>query len=416
MPGRFRALLVDYGGVMTSSMGRVFAQFCLEAGVDPSRLKHLIGDAYGGGDPEGVMARLERGEIPLEEFERWMANALSEGLERPLDWKGLKDRMNAGMIPDADMMAAVRRARAFGIRTALVSNSWGGGAYQRERFPELYDQVVISGEIGARKPEPRIYLLTADRLGVAPQQCVFVDDLLQNVEGAKAAGMEGIVHRSAEFTIPKLEALFGVALSAEPSVSSGAGWSGAREAEIEMDLDTIRKELRNSRSSIDTLSAPPKTGVYVIFLKKPATLPVGEIPDDGLLYVGSSGNLAMREFDTHFESGQSGYSTLRRSIGAILKEDLELTAIPRGTGPSETNYRNYRFTDEGEIELTGWMRSNLEVGVAAVGKDYERVEEELIRLLKPVLCLKGWPNPERARIKDLRQKCVIEARLTVRSG
>jgi epoxide hydrolase-like predicted phosphatase len=211
--GSFRALLVDYGGVMTSSMGRVFAQFCLEAGVDPARLKSLIGNAYGGGDPQDVMARMERGEIPLNEFERWMAEALSEGLDTPLDWEGLKNRMNAGMDPDEAMMEAVRQARAAGIRTALVSNSWGGGAYRREHFPDLYDQVVISGEVGARKPEPLIYLLTADRLSVAPDACVFVDDLLQNVEGARAVGMEGIVHRSAEFTLPRLEALFRVTLS-----------------------------------------------------------------------------------------------------------------------------------------------------------------------------------------------------------
>src|SRR5213594_3212218 len=106
-----RALLVDYGGVMTASMGRVFAQFCLEAGVDPSVLKRLIGDAYGGGDPDGMMARLERGEIELPEFERWMAAALSEGLDRPIDWQGLKERMNAGIVPDAKMMEAVGRAR-----------------------------------------------------------------------------------------------------------------------------------------------------------------------------------------------------------------------------------------------------------------------------------------------------------------
>src|SRR5205809_3918715 len=155
---RFAALLVDYGGVMTSSMGRVFAQFCLEAGVDPARLKYLIGDAYGGGDPDGVMARIERGQIPRDEFERWMADALSEGLERPLDWEGLKDRMNAGMVPDDAMIHAVRRARASGIRTDLLSNSWGGGAYQRERFPELYDQVVISGEVVVRKAEPALHL------------------------------------------------------------------------------------------------------------------------------------------------------------------------------------------------------------------------------------------------------------------
>jgi putative hydrolase of the HAD superfamily len=115
------------------------------------------------------------------------------------------------------MIEAVRRARDSGIRTALVSNSWGSGAYERERFPDLYDEVVISGEVGARKPEPRIYLQTAERLRVQPPECVFVDDLLQNVEGAKAVGMDGIVHRSAEFTIPKLEALFGLSLATDSS-------------------------------------------------------------------------------------------------------------------------------------------------------------------------------------------------------
>jgi FMN phosphatase YigB (HAD superfamily) len=103
----------------------------------------------------------------------------------------------------------------------LLSNSWGGGAYQRERFPKLYDEVVISGEVGARKPEPRIYLLTAERLGVRPEECVFVDDLLQNVEGAEAVGMEGIVHRSAPFTVPKLETLFRVTLSEEAATPAG---------------------------------------------------------------------------------------------------------------------------------------------------------------------------------------------------
>ncbi len=219
--GAFRALLVDYGGVMTSSMGRVFAQFCLEAGVDPARFRTVIEDAYGGGSTDGVMARLERGEIELAEFERWMAETLSVGMDRPLEPQGLKDRMNAGLVADRAMVDAVRRARATGVQTALVSNSWGRGAYEHGLFPELFDAVVISGEVGARKPEPRIYLMTAERLGVRPHQCVFVDDLLQNVEGARAVGMEGIVHRSADFTIPKLEAFFGVALSERADTPTG---------------------------------------------------------------------------------------------------------------------------------------------------------------------------------------------------
>jgi putative hydrolase of the HAD superfamily len=205
---------------MTTSMGRAFADFCVKHGVDGERFKAVIQEAYGGGT-DSVMARLERGEISLDEFEVWIAGHLSEGLETPLDPKGIRNRMNEGLQPDERMIDAVQRARAHGIRTALISNSWGPmpEAVKRQRFPELFDAVVISGDVGMRKPDPEIYLHTARAIGVPPHQCVFVDDLSQNVEGARAVGMEGIVHRSAEFTIPKLEELLGVTLS-EPERSA----------------------------------------------------------------------------------------------------------------------------------------------------------------------------------------------------
>jgi putative hydrolase of the HAD superfamily len=210
----FRALLVDYGGVMTSSMGRMFAQFCLEAGIDPSVFKDVIAEAYGADGGGGMVARLERGEIPTASFDSWLADRLSRGATRRVDPEGIRDRLFAALAPDDRMVEALRRAHRAGIRTALVSNNWGDHeGYEGARVPDLFDVVVVSGEVGARKPEPRIYLLTAERLGVTPETCVFVDDLLQNVEGARAVGMEGIVHRNAEFTIPKLEALLGVPLS-----------------------------------------------------------------------------------------------------------------------------------------------------------------------------------------------------------
>jgi epoxide hydrolase-like predicted phosphatase len=207
-----RALVVDYGGVMTSSMGRAFGEFCLREGVDPERFRAVVAEAYSDAGRDGVMARLERGEIGLDEFERWMAEMLSEGLDAPIDPTGIKERMNAGLEADERMIDAVLRLRAHGIRTGLISNSWGPGAYERDRFGQLFDAVLISGEVGTRKPEPEIYRLAAQRLGVEPEECVFADDLLQNVEGARAAGMEGIVHRSADFTVPKLEELFGLSL------------------------------------------------------------------------------------------------------------------------------------------------------------------------------------------------------------
>jgi putative hydrolase of the HAD superfamily len=205
-------LLLDYGGVMTSSMGRAFAQFCIEHGVDPERFKALVADAYGGGASDGMMARLERGQIELEDFERWLAGELSGGIGETLEAAGLKESIFRGMEPDGRMVDVVRRVRGAGIRTALLSNSWGATGYERDRFPDLFDAVIISAEVGLRKPEPEIYLFAADRLGVAPSACVFVDDLLANVEGARAVGMEAFVHRNADFTIPKLEELFAISL------------------------------------------------------------------------------------------------------------------------------------------------------------------------------------------------------------
>jgi epoxide hydrolase-like predicted phosphatase len=198
---------------MTSSMGRAFAEFSLEHGVDPERFKQVIAEAYGGGDRDGMVARLERGELELEEFEAWLAGELMEGAARSLDSVGLKQRIFSGMQPDGRMVEVVGRLRRAGLKTALLSNSWGATGYERERFPDLFDDVIISAEVGMRKPEAAIYLFAAQRLGVDPADCVFVDDLEQNVEGARAVGMTGLVHRNADFTIPKLGELFGVPLS-----------------------------------------------------------------------------------------------------------------------------------------------------------------------------------------------------------
>ncbi|MCL6477509.1 MAG: hypothetical protein K6T65_03760 [Peptococcaceae bacterium] len=176
-----------------------------------------------------------------------------------------------------------------------------------------------------------------------------------------------------------------------------------------METRDVLAKLDNTRAPINKLIAPPASGVYAIFLKEGARLHLENLPSSGLIYVGTSSNLSSREYDTHFASGKTGFSTLRRSIGALLKRDLKLKAVPRGTGNSLNNFRNYCFTTDGEERLTTWMRENLEIGVCSVSGDYNDVEAELIAELKPVLCLNGWPNPVAAYIKNLRKKCVEEA-------
>jgi epoxide hydrolase-like predicted phosphatase len=106
----------------------------------------------------------------------------------------------------------VRRAREQGIATALLSNSWGND-YPRDMWTDMFDVVVISGEVGMRKPEPRIYQLVCDRLGLQPQQCVFVDDMHYNVDAAVRLGWVGVHHRSYAETAAELEAIFGLPLA-----------------------------------------------------------------------------------------------------------------------------------------------------------------------------------------------------------
>jgi putative hydrolase of the HAD superfamily len=199
-----KGLLVDYGGVLTTNVFDSFREFCLSEGLEADAIMRLLRE-----EPRAIrlVRGVEKGELSEDEFGESFGELL--GIERRA---GLVDRMFAGMRPDEEMLRALRRARAAGIRTGLISNSMGAGRYDRAAFPELFDGVVISGEVGMHKPQAEIFLLGAERAGVEASDCVFVDDLRQNCEGAEAVGMTAILHRGAERTVPELERLFGVAL------------------------------------------------------------------------------------------------------------------------------------------------------------------------------------------------------------
>jgi hypothetical protein len=177
-----------------------------------------------------------------------------------------------------------------------------------------------------------------------------------------------------------------------------------------MTPEQVLAGLQERRCAIGDLTAEATGGVYALFLSLPGALPLFRLPELEPLYLGLSADLAQREFDTHFNSKQTGFSTVRRSLGAILKAQLGLTARPRGRSTSEQNLRCYRFQPEGEERLTQWMIENLEVSVQPE-PDYKTVEKDLIRFACPVLNLTGWDNPYRAEIKALRKRCADEARL-----
>jgi putative hydrolase of the HAD superfamily len=200
-----KGLLIDWGGVLTSNLFMSFHAYCVSMDIDPAEL----GTRFSG-DPEfrELLIALEKGTMGEVDFELRFAELL--GVEPD----GLIDGLFAGVQPDTAMIEAVRAVRAAGIRTALVSNSWGVHRYPHDLFDELFDGVVISGEEGTRKPAKRMYELGAERAGVAAELCVFVDDLPFNLTPAQELGMATIHHTSAQSTIPELEALFGVPLGA----------------------------------------------------------------------------------------------------------------------------------------------------------------------------------------------------------
>jgi epoxide hydrolase-like predicted phosphatase len=195
------ALLTDFGGVLTTDIWDSFDAYGRRVGLGEGAIKRLFRER-----PEALaeLRRLETGEADPAEFERRFGELL--GLA---ETRGLIEGLFAGLEPLQEMLDAVRTVRAAGILTGMVSNSWVMEHYDAE-LRALFDAVVISGEVGLHKPQPEIYVLAAEHLGVTPERCVFVDDLRENCAGAEAVGMAAVLHRDPAETIARLEELLGV--------------------------------------------------------------------------------------------------------------------------------------------------------------------------------------------------------------
>ncbi|WP_433606086.1 HAD-IA family hydrolase [Prescottella agglutinans] len=125
------------------------------------------------------------------------------------------------------MARAVAAARRHGIRTAILSNDPGGPAGQglRDLAGPFVDEVVLSGDVGMAKPDPRIYALTAARLGLDPGECIFVDDLASNVHAAAEAGMVGVHHSDPSAAVEEIAILLdsGTSDESDDGGSDGKG-------------------------------------------------------------------------------------------------------------------------------------------------------------------------------------------------
>jgi putative hydrolase of the HAD superfamily len=179
----YRGLILDFGGVVTTDFYGALSAFCMREGLPPEAIKNAARN-----DPEGhaVLAAAETGQLPQRAWEQSLGRILG------LDDHGLLGRALADLRPQPEVLALVDRARAEGIRVAVLSNSWGAGDYDPYVGYDLdsrFDAVVISDQVGVRKPDPAIYLLTAEKLGMPAVECVFVDDTAANLPAAQALGM-----------------------------------------------------------------------------------------------------------------------------------------------------------------------------------------------------------------------------------
>jgi putative hydrolase of the HAD superfamily len=186
------ALILDFGGVLTPSVGRMFRDFERAHDLPKGTIFEAVARAYGDGGDDSPIARLERGELAVPDFERQLAGSLATaGHEVPAD--GLVERLHGRLEPSGPLWDATRIARDAGIRTGVLSNSWGVDSYPDGLMARFFDDVVISAAVGLRKPDPAIWQLACQRLDVAPERCVFVDDLQRNLDVASSLRMTTVL-------------------------------------------------------------------------------------------------------------------------------------------------------------------------------------------------------------------------------
>jgi putative hydrolase of the HAD superfamily len=206
-----RAIVSDFGGVLTTPLFAAFAAFQDEVGISPENL----GKAMRVGLAEGEdlpLFQLERGEISEDEF----IERLEDGLESILGHRPhlhhFRQKFWGALHPNEEMIALMHELKARGLKMAMLTNNvreWE--PLWRSMLPvdEIFEEIVDSAFVGCRKPEARIYELTLERIGMPAEACLFIDDLEPNIAGAEAAGMRAVHFRDNAQAIAEIRAAVG---------------------------------------------------------------------------------------------------------------------------------------------------------------------------------------------------------------
>jgi putative hydrolase of the HAD superfamily len=205
-----RAVISDFGGVLTNRLIEAFAAFQDETGISMEQLGRGM-QRVAKRDGEYPLFRLERGEISEADF----LENLSWGLEAELGRRPTLHRFREiyfdALHANEPMLELMRELRDRGLRMAILTNNvreWEELWRSKLPLDEIFEVIVDSGWVGMRKPQHEIYHLTLERLGdgLEPAECLFVDDNELNVEAARELGMTAVQFRSNDQAIEEIRA------------------------------------------------------------------------------------------------------------------------------------------------------------------------------------------------------------------
>jgi putative hydrolase of the HAD superfamily len=202
------AVVFDIGGVVQESPLHAIARYERERGIEANAINRVVVAA----GEQGAWARLERGELTVQTFvAQFEADCRAHGIT--IDGRHLMARIADASVPRPRMLEAIRRIRAAGLRAAALTNNWITDT-PSARLDAHFDVFVESATVGLRKPDPRIYALVCERLGVSPPRVAFLDDIGRNLKPARALGMATIKVDDPDQALRELAALLGLDLLA----------------------------------------------------------------------------------------------------------------------------------------------------------------------------------------------------------
>ena len=211
MAERIEAIISDFGGVLTTPLVQSFMAFQDTTGISPESLGKAMA-ASASSDGENPLFKLERGEITEAAFLEQIADALEPLLGHRPEMHRFKEIYFEALDPNPPMIDLMRELKGSGYRMAMLTNNvreWE--PLWRSMLPvdEIFETVVDSAFVGCRKPESRIYAMTLERVGIAPEACLFVDDVQVNCEGAQRAGINAVHFRDNDQAIAEIRAALG---------------------------------------------------------------------------------------------------------------------------------------------------------------------------------------------------------------